>query len=181
MILGIDPGLANTGWAVLDVRSQFSDLSSQISVLRSENIQESQAGEYKLVECGCLRTNIGEASARRLEKIYDELERLIKKYKVEAMAIESLFFAKNAKSAIKVSEAIGVIKVCGQRNGIEVVEFTPLQVKTTLVGYGRAQKDQVEIMVRNFLGLTGNISPSHASDAVAVGFTYFFTNKNLVV
>ena len=77
MILGIDPGLANTGWAVLDVRSQFSDLSSQISVLRSENIQESQAGEYKLVECGCLRTNIGEASARRLEKIYDELERLM--------------------------------------------------------------------------------------------------------
>jgi crossover junction endodeoxyribonuclease RuvC len=117
--------------------------------------------------------------ASRLNQIYDELEKLIKKYKVEAMAIETLFFAKNAKSAIKVAEAIGVIKVCGQRNGIGVEGFTPLQVKMALVGYGRAEKEQVEIMVRNFLGLDKNISPSHASDAVAVALTYLFTNKNL--
>jgi crossover junction endodeoxyribonuclease RuvC len=155
MILGIDPGLANTGWAIL-------------------------SDEKTLVECGCLQTKISEASAERLDKIYCELEKLIKKYKVEAMAIETLFFAKNAKSAIKVAEAIGVIKVCGQRNGIEVMGFTPLQVKMTLVGYGRAEKEQVEIMVRNFLGLEKNISPSHASDAVAVALTYLFTNKDLV-
>jgi crossover junction endodeoxyribonuclease RuvC len=154
MILGIDPGLANTGWAVL-------------------------SDEKTMVECGCLKTKISEASAVRLDQIYCELEGLIKKYKVEAMAIETLFFAKNAKSAIKVAEAIGVIKVCGQRNGIEVTGFTPLQVKMTLVGYGRAEKEQVEIMVRNFLGLEKNISPSHVSDAVAVALTYLFTNKNL--
>lgn len=163
MILGIDPGLANTGWAILDLRSQMSDVS-----------------EYRLVECGCLKTKISDSSAFRLDQIYSELEGLIKKYKVEAMAIETLFFAKNAKSAIKVAEAIGVIKICGQKNGIEVVGFTPLQVKMALVGYGRAEKEQVEIMVRNFLGLECGIKPSHASDAVAVALTYLFTNKNLV-
>ena len=171
MILGIDPGLANTGWAVLDVRSQISDLSKK----------EENNSEFKLIECGCLRTKITDTSADRLNQIYEELEGLIKKYKVEAMAIETLFFAKNAKSAIKVAEAIGVIKVCGERNKIEVMGFTPLQVKMALVGYGKAEKEQVEIMVRNFLNLKDNISPSHASDAVAVGLTYLFTNKDLCV
>jgi crossover junction endodeoxyribonuclease RuvC len=156
MILGIDPGLANTGWAVLK-------------------------DEKTLVECGCLKTKISDCSALRLDQIYCELERLIRKYKVEVLAIETLFFAKNAKSAIKVSEAIGVIKICGHRNGIEVMDFTPLQVKMALVGYGRAEKDQVEIMVRNFLGREKEISPSHAADAVAVALTCLFTNKNLVV
>ena len=155
MILGIDPGLANTGWAIL----------------KDENT---------LVECGCLETKKKDISTDRLGKIYEELERLIKKYKVEAVAFESLFFAKNAKSALKVAESIGVIKICGQKNKVEVVEFTPLQVKMALVGYGRAEKEQVEEMVRNFLGLEENISPSHASDAVAVGLTYLFTNRELM-
>jgi crossover junction endodeoxyribonuclease RuvC len=161
MILGIDPGLANTGWAIIN-----------------EQLPNSS---FKLIECGCLRTKITDTSANRLNKIYEEMEELIKKYQIETMAIETLFFAKNAKSAIKVSEAIGVIKVCGERNKIEVVGFTPLQIKMALVGYGRAEKEQVEIMVRNFLNLEENISPSHASDAVAVALTYLFTNKNLVV
>lgn len=150
MILGIDPGLANTGWAVL-------------------------SDEKTLVKCGCLETKISDSSAVRLNQIYDEVERLIKKYKPEVMVIETMFFAKNAKSAIKVSEAIGVIKICGQRNKIKVKEFTPLQVKVALVGYGRAEKEQVEMMVRNFLGLSKKISPSHASDAVAVALTGLFT------
>ncbi len=167
MILGIDPGLANTGWAVLD--NEFVGLPDN----------HNNTPEYRLMDCGCLRTKISNTSAERLEKIYDELEVLIKKYKVKAMAIETLFFAKNAKSAIKVAEAIGIIKICGQKNKIEVVGFTPLQVKTALVGYGRAEKSQVEVMVRNFLGLKTNISPSHASDAVAVALTYMFTNREL--
>ena len=169
MILGIDPGLANTGWAILDRRSSVVDR------------REDNDCEFILIECGCLRTKITDTSANRLNKIYDELDGLIKKYKVEAMAIETLFFAQNAKSALKVAEAIGVIKVCGERNKIEVVGFTPLQVKMALVGYGRAEKEQVEIMVRNFLNLEENIQPSHASDAVAVALTYLFTNKNLCV
>ena len=155
MILGIDPGLANLGWAIL----------------KDENT---------LVECGCLRTKITSTSAKRLNMIYEELEGLIKKYEVTAVVFESLFFAKNAKSALKVAEVIGVLKICGQRNKVEVVDFTPLQIKMALVGYGRAEKEQVEEMVRRLLNLEENINPSHASDAVAVGLTYLFTNKNLI-
>ena len=149
MILGIDPGLENTGYGIID--------------------------EGKLVTCGVILTDNKKSSVDRLGKIYKELEEIIKKYKVTEMAIETLFFAKNAKSAIKVSEAIGVIKVCGQKNELTVAEYTPLQVKQALVGYGRAEKEQVEIMVRNTLDLDQSISPSHAADAVAVALTHGFT------
>ena len=151
MILGIDPGLENTGYGIID--------------------------EGKLVVAGVILTSNKSKSADRLEKIYKELETIIKQYKVTEMAIETLFFAKNAKSALKVSEAIGVIKVCGKKNGLAVAEYTPLQVKSALVGYGRAEKEQVEIMVRESLGLEEFISPSHASDAVAVALTHSFTMK----
>lgn len=161
MILGIDPGLANTGWAVLQGKTDNEDL--------------------KLIECGVIKTKkelgIRDKESERLKEIYDGIEKLIKKYKVTEMAVESLFFAKNAKSAIKVAEAIGVIKVCGQKNGVAVFEYTPLQVKMSLVGYGRAEKDQVEVMVRSILGLSENIKPSHASDAVAVGLTHGTTMR----
>ena len=93
------------------------------------------------------------------------------------MALESLFFAKNEKSALKVAESIGVIGLCGQKNGLKVTEYTPLQVKMALVGYGRADKNQVEIMVRNELNLEETISPDHASDAVAVALTHNFTMR----
>lgn len=170
MILGIDPGLANLGWAVL------SDCAGRRDV-NTPDLRSQSDREYELVECGCLRTKIVDTSANRLGKIYNELENLIKKYKIEAVAIENLFFAKNAKSALKVSEVIGVIKICGERCGLEVFGYTPLQVKMALVGYGRAEKEQVEIMVRNFLGLDKSISPSHASDAVAVALTHWFTKR----
>ena len=152
MILGIDPGLENTGYGIVE--------------------------DEKLITCGVILTNKKDSSVDRLGKIYDELEKIIKKFKVQEMAIETLFFAKNAKSALKVSEAIGVIKVCGKKNGLAVAEYTPLQVKLALVGYGRAEKEQVEIMVRDSLGLSEPISPSHASDAVAVALTHGFTMKS---
>lgn len=158
MILGIDPGLTNTGWAVIE-NDKF------------------QISNFKLIGCGVVVTKTKDISAKRLEKIYKEVEEIIKKYKVTVMAIETLFFAKNAKSAIKVSEAIGVLKLCGRKNKIEVAEYTPLQVKMALVGYGRAEKEQVELMVRDSLGLTDLITPSHASDAVAVALTHGFTMK----
>jgi crossover junction endodeoxyribonuclease RuvC len=122
-------------------------------------------------------TKVKDISAKRLEAIYSGIEELIRKYKVDEMAIETLFFAKNAKSAIKVSEAIGVLKLCGRKNGLEVAEYTPLQVKMALVGYGRAEKEQVETMVRGCLNLKEAITPSHASDAVAVALTHGFTMK----
>lgn len=152
MILGIDPGLANTGWAVL-------------------------ADEHSLIKCGCLVTKIKDSTAERLLKIYEEIDNLIKQYGIGELAIESLFFAKNEKSAMKVAEAIGVIKLCGAKNGIKVVDYTPMQVKMALVGYGKAEKQQVEMMVRTFLNLDEPIHPSHASDAVAVALTSIFTMR----
>jgi crossover junction endodeoxyribonuclease RuvC len=151
MILGIDPGLENTGYGIVD--------------------------EGKLVVAGVILTDKKDKNTDRLEKIYNELEKVIREYKVTEMAIESLFFAKNASSALKVAEAIGVIKVCGKKNGLEVAEYTPLQVKQALVGYGRAEKEQVEAMVKMELGISESISPSHASDAVAVALTHGFTMK----
>lgn len=146
-ILGIDPGLENTGWGVVD-------------------------GD-KLVACGMIEIK----GKNRLKDIYDGVTALIKKYEIKEMAVESMFFAKNAKSAMKVSEAIGVIKICGLNNGVEVREYTPLQVKMALTGYGRAEKEQVETMVRSCLGLEEPITPSHAADAVAVALTDGFTRK----
>lgn len=145
MILGIDPGLANLGWAVMN--------------------------EEKLVEYGCVTTKAKVESELRLEKIFDEVESLIKKYKVERMVMESLYFAKNAKSAIKVAEVMGVLKLCARQNRIEVKEYTPLQIKVTLTGYGRAGKGQVEEMVKRLLDRDEAINPDHASDAVAVAMT----------
>lgn len=151
MILGIDPGLENTGWGIVS--------------------------EDKLVDCGVILTNPKDSSVDRLGRIYDDLESIIKRFGVSEMAIETLFFTKNAKSVMKVSEAIGVVKVCGKKNNLTVAEYTPLQVKLALVGYGRAEKEQVEAMVRDTLNLTSLISPSHASDAVAVALTHQFTMK----
>ncbi|MBU1118112.1 crossover junction endodeoxyribonuclease RuvC [Patescibacteria group bacterium] len=152
MILGIDPGLANTGWAVLE-------------------------NSEKLVDSGCLITKSGEDSSKRLAFIYNELEKIIVKYKVEVVSIESLFFAKNAKSALPVAEAIGVVKICGMKNRCRVVEYTPLQIKMALVGYGRAEKDQVEVMVRQQLVLDNRVKISHEADAMAAALTELFTMK----
>lgn len=151
MILGIDPGLENTGWGVIE-------------------------GE-KLVECGVIVTSKKEKAQKRLEKIFREIRTIIEKNKVDEVAIESLFFAKNARSALAVAEAIGVIKVAAESLKKEVYEYTPLQIKMALVGYGRAEKEQVELMVRRCLGLEKAISPSHASDAVAAALTHGFTMK----
>jgi crossover junction endodeoxyribonuclease RuvC len=130
----------------------------------------------KLIKYGCIDTSDKINKSERLGLISDCLEKIIKDYKIKSLALESLFFAKNVKSAMKVSEAIGVIKVLGYRCGIEVFEYTPLQIKSTLVGYGRAEKSQVEMMVRNALNLKKNIKPSHAADAVAVALTHLYVS-----
>lgn len=148
MILGIDPGLENTGWAVVD--------------------------NGKLMDCGVVEVGKGD---KRLKDIYDGLDKLIKKYKPEAVAFESLFFAKNVKSATKVAEAIGVVKIVSFNNSLDVFGYTPLQVKMALTGYGRAEKEQVEVMVRSCLELEKPITPSHAADAVAVALTHGFTMR----
>jgi len=122
-------------------------------------------------------TDKKDKSEDRLEIIFEELQKIVKKYKVDEVAMESLFFAKNVRSAMAVAEAIGVIKVAAKNLGISVFEYTPLQIKMALVGYGRAEKEQVELMVRDCLNLKEPISPSHASDAVAAALTHSFTSS----
>jgi crossover junction endodeoxyribonuclease RuvC len=145
MILGIDPGLANTGFAIVSY-------------------------EEKLIDSGCIVTEVG--SSDRLGQIYERLDFLIKKFKIKEIAIESLYFAKNEKSASRVAEAIGMIKTLAYLHKLKVFEYSPLKVKMCLTGYGRADKSQVELMVKNILGIDEDIKPSHASDAVAIALTH---------
>jgi len=145
MILGIDPGLANTGFAIV-------------------------SEDEKLIKVGCIVTSV--KSVERLGEIYDSLDKLIKKFKVKEVAIESLYFAKNEKSASRVAEAIGMIKTLAYLHKIKVFEYSPLKIKMCLTGYGRADKSQVELMVKNMLNRKKKITPSHASDAVAVALTH---------
>lgn len=146
MVLGIDPGIANTGWAVVDVD--------------------------KLIDCGCIVTKTENELEKRFDEIIKELDNIFGKYNIDEVAIETLYFNKNIKSAMKVSEMIGLLKCWALNKKIKIFEYTPLQIKSSLVGYGRAQKSQVELMVRVILGLNENIRPSHASDAVAVAITH---------
>lgn len=155
MILGIDPGVANVGWGILRNRDE-----------ESTNLRVNESG--RLVSYGVIGTKKTDNGGRRLKLIADGLREIIKKYPIEVVAVESLYFAKNAKSAIRVAEAIGVIKLVASEMGVEVRELTPLQVKMALVGYGRAEKRQVEFMVKKMLEIEQDIKPSHAADAVAV-------------
>jgi len=152
MILGVDPGLANVGWGVVK-------------------------GETELVGYGQIKTKEGLDLGLRLVMIYDKLADLIDKYKVEAMAIEGLYFAKNVKSAMKVAKAMGVISLVGLKKGIKVVEYTPLQIKVALTGYGRADKDQIKYMVQKLTGVEELKESDHAVDAVAVALTHLMTKK----
>lgn len=156
--MGIDPGLENTGWGVIEIKSE-------------------RANGFELVGFGVIKTKVSTEGVMRLRSIFEEIDILIEKYDPVMVALERLFFAKNAKSAIKVAEAIGAIKVCTARRDKEFREYTPLEVKMALVGYGRAEKEQVEAMVRNMLELSEVIKPDHASDAVAVALTAGFARK----
>ena len=156
IVLGIDPGLASTGWAL---------------VKKNE--------KPELIDYGCITTDKKENFAERLCEIFHEVKKLALKTKPQVMAIEDLFFAKNAKTAIDVAQAMGVIKVACRESKIPVFEYTPLNIKTTITGYGRADKKQMEEMVLKILDLKKKIRPHHAVDAIAVSLTHLFTNQGL--
>ena len=134
IILGIDPGTAITGFAIID----------------------GQRGEQKpkVIDFGCVITDKSVESSKRLRIIHEEISSIIKKYKPEIMAIESLYFFKNLKTAMPVSQAKGVILLAAAQKNIPIFEFTPLQVKMSVVGYGRAEKKQVQKMTHELLDLS---------------------------
>jgi crossover junction endodeoxyribonuclease RuvC len=157
VILGIDPGTAATGWGVIKDTSQKTEL----------------------VAFGCIETSKEKPTVRRLEEIAADLSQIIKRYRPDEVAIEELFFFKNLKTAIKVAQARGVLLVTAARHRAKIYEYTPLQVKQALTGYGRADKNQVQIMVKNILRMKKIPRPDDAADALAVALCHQQSRKIL--
>ncbi len=146
VIIGIDPGTAATGYGVI----------------------ANYRGKLKLIEYGCITTPKKDRPEARLLEIYRDLEKIIKKYRPERIAVESIFFFKNLKTAISVAQARGVILLAATKQRVPVLEFTPLQIKSSLTGYGKADKKQVQYMVKAVLGLKSIPKPDDAADALAI-------------
>lgn len=146
IILGIDPGLANTGFGVI-VKDKT---------------------KLQMLDFGTIKTKAGLPDQQRLREIHQGLTQLIKKYHPATLAVEKLFFCKNVKTAIAVGQARGVIILTAGENNLQVVEFTPLQVKQALTSYGRASKQQIKVMVKVLLNLPTAPKSDDAADALAV-------------
>lgn len=157
IILGIDPGTARLGYALLNKES-----TDNVSVL----------------DYGCLEI-ANKNQPNRLKDISNFIGGLISKYRPEVLAIEQLFFAKNAKTALSVAEARGVIINTAVSLNIKVLEFTPLEVKMAVTGYGKAEKKEVQKMICRILNLEKIPAPDDASDAIAIGLTACYTNPKL--
>ena len=151
IILAIDPGYERLGIAIL----------------------EKASGQESLIYSSCFKTKATEQAEERLRLIGEEISTLIKKYQPTALAIETLFFKNNAKTAMRVSEARGVLLYEAAKNGLTVTEFTPLQIKVAVTGYGRSEKDQVTTMVKKLIKINKTIQYDDEFDAIAVGLTYF--------
>ena len=145
-IIGIDPGTATTGYGIIT----------------------SERGRLTLVEYGCIKTAKTEKPEARLLEIFEDLTKLIKKHKPGRVAIEKLFFFSNATTAMAVSQSRGVALLAATMNKIPVVELTPLQVKNSLTNYGKADKKQVQQMVKTLLDLDSIPKPDDAADALAL-------------
>jgi crossover junction endodeoxyribonuclease RuvC len=156
IVLGVDPGTATTGWGVLET------VGSQRLAVRG---------------CGAIITKSETPFPERLETIHRELQKIIRQYEPEAAAVEELFFAKNVKTAISVGHARGVILLTAIEENLEIYEYTPLQVKQSLVGYGRAEKSQMQKMIKVLLGLKEIPKPDDVADALAVAFTHISNAK----
>ena len=150
IILGIDPGLAIVGWAVI----------------------ESVKGKIRPIAYGAITTPAHTDVEKRLLTIYNDIEALIDKYKPDEMAIEELFFNTNTTTAIAVAEARGVILCATHKKGVKISEYTPLQVKQAVVGYGKAEKKQVISMVTSILKLPKPPKPDDTADAIAIAICH---------
>jgi len=155
-ILGIDPGTGILGFGVIEV----------------------VRGKATLVDAGVIRTPAKEDDAIRLQTIFDELTEVIKDTKPAQMSVEKLFFAQNVTTAMTVAQARGVVLLCGKQAGLEIFEYTPLQIKQALTGYGRAEKKQMQEMVRVVLQLKEVPKPDDCADALAAAITHSMTRRD---
>ena len=150
LILGIDPGYAIIGWGLI----RF------------------ERGKYIPVDFGAITTNAGVPFNRRLEQIYDQLNELLDNHHPDVVAVEKLYFQTNAKTAIDVAQARGVIMLALQKHGVPVYEYTPLQVKSAVTGFGQAQKPQVMEMTKRLLRLKAVPKPDDTADALAIAICH---------
>ena len=156
IILGIDPGLAIVGWAVI----------------------ESVRGNFRPIAYGAITTPAHTPIESRLLIIENDLTEIINKYKPDEMAVEELFFNTNATTAIAVAEARGVILCTAHKKGVKINEYTPLQVKQAVVGYGKAEKHQVIAMVTSILRLPSPPKPDDTADALAIAVCHAHTGAS---
>ena len=154
VILGIDPGYAIVGYGVI----------------RAQN------GRFVPLEHGAIVTKAGENFNRRLEIIYDAMTEVLQKWKPDAVSIEKLYFKNNKTTAIGVAEARGVILLAAAQAGLPIYEYTPMQVKQAVTGYGKAVKKQVQEMTRILLHLPAIPKPDDTADALAMAITFCHTN-----
>jgi crossover junction endodeoxyribonuclease RuvC len=147
LVLGVDPGTAITGYGLICERTR---------------------GQYETVHYGCIRTDAKTDMPSRLKSIYNELGEIIDRFQPDTVAVEELFFNTNARTAIAVGQARGTILLAAANRDLIVKEYTPLQVKQAVVGYGRADKAQVQYMVKTMLGLKETPKPDDAADALAI-------------
>lgn len=154
-VLGVDPGTAIVGWAVL----------------------EEKKGLIKPIAYGHISTSPVQTVAERLLEIAKDLEKIIEKYKPKEAAVEDLFFFKNLKTVMKVSQARGAILLTLEQFCVSIFEYTPLQVKQAITGYGRAEKKQIQIMVKSILNLKEIPKPDDTADAIAIALCHLNSRK----
>ena len=158
VILGIDPGYAIVGYGVIDY----------------------EKNHFSVLGFGAVTTEAKTPFNIRLQKIYDDVTEIILHYKPKAIAIEKLFYNTNAKTVIDVAQARGVLMLAAQKNGVDVFEYTPLQVKQSVVGYGRAEKKQVQEMTRVILKLENVPKPDDTADALAMAICHAHSSGSLM-
>lgn len=155
-IIGIDPGTGILGFGVIDV---------------------DRSGSMTIVDAGVIRTPVHEDDAVRLLTIYDEIKSIVEETKPDSMSVEKLFFARNVTTAMTVSQARGVILLIGMQMNLKISEYTPLQIKQALTGYGRADKQQMQEMVKVLLKLKFIPQPDDCADALAAAITHAMCSR----
>lgn len=154
-ILGIDPGYGITGYSIIDY----------------------QGNKFKLINSGAIKTKAGVSFPLRLTKIFDDLNMIIDEFKPDAISVEELFFNNNAKTAINVAQARGVVLIVGCKRGIPTFEYTPLQIKQAVTGYGRADKVQVQKMVKTILNVEALPKLDDTTDSMAAAICHAHSSK----
>lgn len=155
LVLGIDPGIGRCGWGLI----------------------ESVNGRFKLIDCGCVETQIKGDVEKRLLQIDSEIEQIIKKYKPNVLSIEDLFFGNNSTTAFAVGQARGVVLLLAGKYRLPVSVYNPMEVKLALTGYGKAEKGQVAQMVKAILKLEKLPKLDDTTDALAIALTHAFSSK----